>query len=223
MKLHKKLLLLTTLILSANAYATSEKCEDLVEYRDSILISDFDKASKKLNMAQDSLKLLKKVQKETQDIADKQPTMNKIFQLVLSVKTVNSAISGILKLNPQTGLIMEGAGKANKWVERIMKTSEDVEILDAISNSKIENYLFWEAIGNVSTLGSAVKSTYEFTENILEHKEQYEDGEEIVDSLKEQLKTLEQELVKAQQRVNNSTNVIIAVNKFKNEIDKKCK
>lgn len=219
----KYLTLAIFLGLSSVAHAKPEQCEDLVDYRDTQLLTDFDKASKKLTMAQDSLKLLRKVQKETQAVADKQPTMNKIFQLVLSVKTVNNAIGNILKLNPETGVIMEGAGKANKWIEKIVKTSEDAEVLDAIANSKIENYLFWEAVGNTSTLGSTVKSVNEFTENILEHKEQYKDGEEIIENLQEQLKSLDKELVKAQQRVTNSTNMLTAINKFKNEIDRQCK
>lgn len=219
----KYLTLVVLLGLSSIAQAKPEQCEDLVDYRDTQLVADFDKANKKLTMAQDSLKLLRKVQKETQTVADNQPTMNKVFQLILSVKTVNSAIGGILKLNPETGAIMEGAGKANKWIENVVKTSEDAEVLDAIANSKIENYLFWEAVGNTSTLGSALKSVNEFTENILEHKEQYKDGEEIIENLQEQLKSLDKELVKAQQRVTNSTNMITAINKFKNEIDKQCK
>lgn len=214
---------LFALSLSSLAHAKPEQCEDLVDYRDTQLLEDFDKASKKLTMAQDSLKLLRKVQKDTQIVAEKQPTINKVFQLVLSVKTVNGAIAGILKLNPQTGVIMEGAGKANKWVERVVKASEDAEVLDAISNSKIENYLFWEAVGSTNTLGSAVKSVHEFTENILEHKEQYKDGEEIVEGLQQQLRTLDKELLKAQQRVTNSTNTLTAINKFKNEIDRQCK
>jgi hypothetical protein len=215
--------LLVVSSLTSLTHAKPEQCEDLVDYRDTQLIKDFDKASKKLTMAQDSLNLLRKVQTDTQIVAEKQPTINKVFQLVLSVKTVNSAIASILKLSPQTGAIMESAGNANKWVERVVKVSEDIDVLDAISNSKIENYLFWEAVGSTNTLGSAVKSVHEFTENILEHKEQYKDGEEIVESLQQHLRSLDKELLKAQQRVANYTNTVNAINNFKNIIDKQCK
>lgn len=215
--------LLVVFSLTSLTHAKPKQCEDLVDYRDTQLIEDFDKASKKLTMAQDSLSLLRKVQIDIQTVAEKQPTINKVFQLVLSVKTVNSAIAGILKISPQTGVIMEGAGNANKWVEQVVGVSEDIEVLDAISNSKIENYLFWEAVGSTNTLGSAVKSVHEFTENILEHKEQYKDGEEIVESLQQHLRSLDKELLKAQQRVANHTNTVTAINKFKNVIDKQCK
>ena len=215
--------LLVVFSLTSLTHAKPKQCEDLVDYRDTQLIEDFDKASKKLTMAQDSLSLLRKVQIDIQTVAEKQPTINKVFQLVLSVKTVKSAIAGILKISPQTGVIMEGAGNANKWVEQVVGVSEDIEVLDAISNSKIENYLFWEAVGSTNTLGSAVKSVHEFTENILEHKEQYKDGEEIVESLQQHLRSLDKELLKAQQRVANHTNTVTAINKFKNVIDKQCK
>lgn len=225
LRFRKKTIISLLVIFSVTSltHARTEQCEDLVYYRDTQLIKDFDKASKKIIMAQESLILLRKLQTDTQIVAEKQPTINKLFQLVLSVKTVNSAIASILKLSPQTGVIMEGAGNANKWIERIFKVSDDIEVLDAISNSKIENYLFWEAIGSTNNLGSTVKSIHEFTENILEHKEQYKDGEEIVEGLQQHLRGLDKELLKAQKRVADHTNTVTAINKFKNVIDKQCK
>lgn len=225
LKFRKKTIISLLVVFSVTSltHARPKQCEDLVYYRDTQLIKDFDKASKKIIMAQESLILLRKLQADTQIVAEKQPNINKVFQLVLSVKTVNSAIASILKLSPQTGIIMEGAGNANKWIERVFKVSDDIEVLDAISNSKIENYLFWEAVGSTNNLGSTVKSIHEFTENILEHKEQYKDGEEIVGGLQQQLRALDKELLKAQIRVANHTNTVTAINEFKNVIDKQCK
>lgn len=207
---------------SINALAQSKSCHDLTKYRDTYLISDLDKASKKLTMAQDSLDLLKKVQVETQKIADKTPTIEKAFQLVLSIQTVNNAIANILKINPQTGLLMEGAGKANKWVISVMKASSATSMASAISSNSIENYLFWEAVGEINPIGAGIKAIYELGENIKEQKEEYENGEELVEHLNNQLKTLEKELKKAQVRVTQQSNIVRSINEFKNQIDARC-
>lgn len=202
--------------------AQSKTCAELINYRDKSLIVDLEKASKKLTMAQDSLSLLKKVQLETQKVANSTPTVNKVFQLVLSIQTVNNAIANILKINPQTGVIMEGAGKANKWVANIMNASSATGVVSAISSSSVENYLFWEAVGDINPIGSGIKAIYELGQNVKEQKEEYDDGQELIETLESQLKTLERSLRKAQERVTQQSNIIRSINEFKNQIDSKC-
>ena len=217
--------IIVCLLLSVCGFATfaaDQNCKALVQYRDSKLLSDLDSGFKKLRMAQDSLQLLNKSQKEVTVLAQKQPTMNRVVQLVLSIKTVNNAIANILKLNPETGLLMEGAGKANKWVAKVLAASSSVGIASAISNSNLEEYLFWESVGDSNQLGKAVKSLHDFTEDIIEQKESYNDGQEIVEGLQEQLNTLNKALAVAQKRVTSSVAAVEAINKFKNEIDRKC-
>lgn len=206
---------------TSTAYA-EVSCRDLVQYRDTQLINDFDKAVKNLNLANNSLSLVKQLQLDTQSLRDKQPTINQVFQLVLSVQTTNNAIANILKLNPETGTLMEAAGQSSKWIQRIMNTSKSVEITQAVSNSHLETYLFWDMVGESQGIGTAIKGIHDFTNDIQEQRENYQDGNEVLDNLDSQLGQLNKLLSNAQQRVNSQQAKIESINHFKNSIDEEC-
>ena len=218
----KQFTLFLTLLVTLSTSHAEVSCSDLVKYRDTQLITDFDKAVRKLNSANNSLALVKQLQSETQSLRDKQPTINQVFQLVLSVQTTNNVIANILKLNPETDVLINTAGQSGKWVQRIINTNKSVEITQALSNSNLDTYLFWDMVGDSQSLGTAIKGIHDFTNDIQEQRENYQDGNEILDNLDDQLKQLNKLLFNAQQRVNNQTIKIETINHFKNSIDEQC-
>lgn len=222
-----KLKTLTALIFSLSmsmAHAKPEQCEELVEYSENQLSTDFTSFSKKITMPQESLKLLRKIQKETQVVSLKQATQNnqqQIFQLLSNVKTTNNSIAKLLRISPITGLALEDSGTAKKWFNFIIKNTEDNEVLDIIPKSNIEYYLLWESVDNVA-LGNAIKSLNKFIDTVLSQREKFKDSDTVIESLQEHLKNLDKELLNSQQKVTQPKSISVGINKFHSEIAKQC-
>lgn len=208
------------LVCAMPVFAAPAGCAKLVVYRDQDLVADLDRASKKLTMASGALELLRKTEREAKDLEAKQPGVNAAFQLTLSLQTVASAVGSILKLNPETGILMTGAGRAQSWV---VKAAESGQVAIASASDALPAYVFWETVGDAGMVGAALKGAYEFAEHVKQHKEEYADGKEIVEDLRVRIGALKGALMQAQARVDQQSNILRAVNQFRNEIDKTCK
>lgn len=208
------------LTVASFAQAKPEICEDLLDYQETQLSTDLQKASKKITMPQESLKILKSVQKEAQSL-NAQSDINKVFLLLSHVKTANEKIASTLKINPSTGTILQG-GKTNSWIDYVVKNSEDSEVLDVINQSKIENYLFWESVDS-SSLISAVTSLHKYSVNTLVNKNKYKESSELLVQINGKLSILEKELTNSVKNVTTSNGVNKGITNFKNHISTSCK
>lgn len=202
------------------AHAGPEICEDLLDYQETQLSTDLEKASKNITSPQQSLKTLKSVKKEAQSL-NAESDINKVFLLLSHVKTANEKIAANLKINPSTGAFLQG-GKTNAWIDYVVKHSEDAEVLDIIGQSKIENYLLWESVNSASLI-NAVTNLHKYSVNTLVNKNKNKDSSELLAQINTKLSVLEKELNNANKNVTTTSGVNKGINNFKKEISKVCK
>lgn len=222
--------ILTTLLslgLCSFSYAKPEQCEDLVEYNKTQLESDFTKANKNLTVSIDSMKTLKSLQQEIKLLNKKTVNKNDIFSVLTKVSEANKKIAQEFKINLESGLLKEPLVNSQNWFNKVIKDSEDAEVLDSIAQSRIENHFFGQAVENLDSLGKAIKSLNEFTtQNALnknKHLEAKKDNQKLISGLKKEFNSLEKEVEKINIKVHKQTNIFNTIDTFKKEIDKNCK
>lgn len=214
---------LGTIFIFINSSVMAISCENLVKYRDTDLFLDYDKTIKKNTAAIDSLKLIQQIKKENDILLEKQPTINLVYQAVLTLKTTSDSIASILKIVPSYSQSIKAAESASKLSAKLINYSDNFnKMSDVISNGVFDTAI-QEVLASQSEIFQIMQDVEQLYENINEQKNEYEDGKEILKLLEKNTNALELQIKELNQKIISSNTKLGIINKLKNDIDTKCK
>lgn len=198
-------------------------CENLVKYRDTGLFLDYEKTIKKNTAAIDSLRLIQQIKKENDILLGKQPTINLVYQAVLTLKTTSDSIAAILKIVPSYSQSIKAAESAGKLSAKLINYSDNFnKMSDVISNGVFDTAI-QEVLASQSEIFQIMQDIEQLYKNINEQKNEYEDGKNILKLLEKNTNALELQIKELNQKIISSNTKLDIINKLKNDIDAKCK
>ena len=205
------------------AQAKSPQCAELVRYRDTRLLADYDTAARQQTAANRSLEVLKGVKAEAQKLRAKQPTVNDAYQLTLSLRTAANTVASILRLDPATGALLGTAKTAGGWAGKVLKASEVTSFAAALTENSLAEHLLTEAVADASMLGAALAGAYALAKEIAEQKDAYGDGQQILAMLDDNLKRLEGQVARVDNKLKAASFRLESVNRVRANIDTLCR
>jgi len=192
-------------------------CRELATYRDT-LESEYDKVYSKFKVYTEGRADLLKIRKELLEDGEFFRTdLGLASAMVASnLKTTCNLIGNLLKLNPATGAaasVVEVAGKT-----LLLKTG--MEIYDVKLNlEKGVEYTVYKMVLERNVLGQAVKTVWDFTEDVVEFASLPEGQKDFKNEVKAQLDRLDAELLKFEQKLLHNRERIIEIQSKKTEIN----
>ncbi|WP_336936477.1 hypothetical protein [Acinetobacter beijerinckii] len=215
--------LLGTIFIFINSSVMAISCENLVKYRDTGLFLDYEKTIKKNTAAIDSLRLIQQIKKENDILLGKQPTINLVYQAVLTLKTTSDSIAAILKIVPSYSQSIKAAESAGKLSAKLINYSDNFnKMSDVISNGVFDTAI-QEVLASQSEIFQIMQDIEQLYKNINEQKNEYEDGKNILKLLEKNTNALELQIKELNQKIISSNTKLDIINKLKNDIDAKCK
>ncbi|MGR0306587.1 hypothetical protein [Acinetobacter beijerinckii] len=215
--------LLGTIFIFINSSVMAISCENLVKYRDTGLFLDYEKTIKKNTAAIDSLRLIQQIKKENDILLGKQPTINLVYQAVLTLKTTSDSIASILKIVPSYSQSIKAAESAGKLSAKLINYSDNFnKMSDVISNGVFDTAI-QEVLASQSEIFQIMQDIEQLYKNINEQKNEYEDGKNILKLLEKNTNALELQIKELNQKIISSNTKLDIINKLKNDIDAKCK
>lgn len=218
----KKIFLLVLAMLVTSTIAQAQSCENLTQYRDNQLYSDFEKSFKRHHAAHESLQLMQELKLENQKIKSQQPTIHAVYQMLLSLKTTADSISAILKINPATKTAMQGIESTNTLSAQIIKASNRIDTMSSILDKDIVNIAIQEVLASQSNLFSVLQSIDQFYQNVSAQKNAYSESQEILNSITTNIQRLDREIAKLNEHLNQANFQIKLLNQIKDDIDQHC-
>lgn len=215
--------LLGAFFIFINSSVMAISCENLVKYRDTGLFLDYEKTIKKNTAAIDSLRLIQQIKKENDILLEKQPTINLVYQAVLTLKTTSDTIASILKIVPSYSQSIKAAESAGKLSAKLINYSDNFNKMSAVISNGVFDTEIQEVLASQSEIFQIMQDIEQLYENINEQKNEYEDGKNILKLLEKNTNALELQIKELNQKIISSNTKLDIINKLKNDIDAKCK
>ncbi|MCY1161846.1 hypothetical protein D9M71_18400 [compost metagenome] len=198
-------------------------CENLIKYRDTGLFLDYEKAIKKNTAATDSLKLIQQLKKDNDKLLENQPTINLVYQAVLTLKTTSDSIAAILKIVPSYSQALKAADSVNKLSAKLINSSNNLKTMSDVISNGIFDTAMQEVLASQSQIFQVMQDVEQLYQNVSEQKNEYEDGNIILKSLEANTNALDAQIKNLNQKINSNNMQLVIINKVKNDIDAKCK
>jgi hypothetical protein len=205
-------------------------CNELVYYRDVTLIQQYDQAYKKYTLNQQNLADLDKMRDDLLnrddhwwEMSTKTATTDGALALAVimqNIKTQCTLISNILKIDPETGAIMNGLEKTAITATRIYKAITLGKELKSVITEGAEQTAYKKIISKAGPIGQAVKTAWEFAEDIVKMAKMPGEQDKLKSEVKRILGMIESETRKYAAEVNTSSDKIKDINEAKAGIDK---
>ncbi|MEG1313919.1 MAG: hypothetical protein RSD40_06345 [Bacilli bacterium] len=221
MKIVKYIVGIFFIISSHSVMAIS--CENLIKYRNAGLFLDYEKAIKKNNAATDSLKLINKLKEENDRLLENQPTINLVYQAVLTLKTTSDSVALILKIVPSYSQAIKATDSVNKLSAKLINSSDNLKTMSDVISNGIFDTAMQEILASQSQIFQVMQDIEQLYQNVSEQKNEYEDGEIILKSLKSNSNALDVQIKNLNQKIISNNMQLVIINKVKNNIDAKCK
>lgn len=215
--------LLGTIFIFTNSSVMAISCENLVKYRDTGLFLDYEKTIKKNTAAIDSLRLIQQIKKENDILLEKQPTINLVYQAVLTLKTTSDSIASILKIVPSYSQSIKAAESTGKLSAKLINYSDNFNTMSDVISNGVFDTVIQEVLASQSEIFQIIQDIERLYNNINEQKNEYEDGENILKLLEKNTNAFELQIEELNQKIISSNTKLDIINKLKNDIDAKCK
>lgn len=199
-------------------------CVALVKYRDTTLVNDFDSAVKRyltLHKGQ-SLEFINQLKAESQAARKRSAVITDVYKLTLALKTTSQAIGDIVKVDPVSGAVIEGAMSAGDWTSRVLRTGKAISTAKTLSPDEVYTWTLNHAASKVPGIGPALQAAYNLSSNIIELHKVDKDGRNALDVLDKSIAQLEKSIRKFEAKMEESEFRLQWINAYKNAIDLEC-
>ena len=194
------------------------QCMALIEYRDTALRADLDKALRRNTAAQKSLDILRPLAVEVSRAKLLHPTVDLAHRLVLTLKTSSDLIADLFDMVPGMG---EAKSAATGFAAAVL--SQEAELGGAMLTNELDSYVATQAMMLVPTIGPALKASRNFVQNQTETANNEAESRETIASIDRQVTRLEQLLKQQQSLLRSAQTQATLINQIKNDIDRACR
>lgn len=214
----KNLLLILALLLFNSL--TAQDCQSLVNYRDTQLYAQYDKAFKKYTITQNAKNDVEKIRKELLDETSWNASDGRltIGMIASNLKMTTTLISGLLQFHPSAGL----ANKSVKLLsaENFLVALEARDAITTLMEDGAEKAAYQLVLSKGGPLSNAVKSVWDLAEEFEKMTSLPEERTKFREDIKRSLDLIDLEISKYDTAINDNSYKMEQINIAKEGIDK---